>query len=172
MLPSILTVLTNADSGDGSLRAAIANAQSGDQIVFDDSLRGQTITLTSGELAIAEDLDIEGPGADQLAVSGNDQSRVFSITGGATVTIAGLTITDGMMVGSPGQGGGILNTGSQLTVTNDILTNNEALGVTDQAGQGGAIASISNANLIVTDSLFTHNQARGGAGRFANGGPS
>jgi hypothetical protein len=41
-LPSTFTVLTNSDSGVGSLRAAIADAQSGDQIVFDPSLHGQT----------------------------------------------------------------------------------------------------------------------------------
>src|SRR5262249_20239756 len=91
---STWTVTSPADSGGGSLRAVIADAQSGDQIVFDQSLQGQTITLTSGQLAITTDLDIEGPGADQLAVSGNHASRVFAISGGATVTIAGLSITD------------------------------------------------------------------------------
>src|SRR5438552_3665117 len=91
---STLTVTNPADSGDGSLRAAIAGAHSGDQIVFDTSLRGQTITLTSGPLAITQSLNIEGPGADQLAVSGNHASRIFAASGGVTVTIAGLTITD------------------------------------------------------------------------------
>src|SRR5437879_13754988 len=61
---STLTVTNPADSGDGSLRAAIAAAQSGDQIVFDTSLKGQTITLTSGQLAITQSLDTEGPGAN------------------------------------------------------------------------------------------------------------
>jgi len=109
---STWTVTNPADSGDGSLRAVIAEAQSGDQIVFDDSLQGQTITLTSGELAISKDLDIDGPGADQLTVSGNHASRIFSISGGATVTIAGLTITDGRVVGDNG-GGAILNVRSK-----------------------------------------------------------
>src|SRR5262245_19554404 len=60
---STLTVTNNLDSGAGSLRAAIKAASSGDTIVFDSSLAGQTITLTSGELAINQSLDIEGPGA-------------------------------------------------------------------------------------------------------------
>src|SRR5713226_10481530 len=68
---STLTVTNPGDSGDGSLRAAIAAAQNGDQIVFDLSIKGQTITLTSGPLAITQSIDIEGPGADKLAVSGN-----------------------------------------------------------------------------------------------------
>ena len=43
-----LTVTTTADSGPGSLRAAIAAASDGDTIQFDAALNGQTITLTSG----------------------------------------------------------------------------------------------------------------------------
>src|SRR6516225_9967682 len=76
-LPSTLTVLNNADSGAGSLRDTIAAAQNGDTIVFDSSLDGQTITLTSGELAFNQSLNIRGPGADQLAVSGNGANRIF-----------------------------------------------------------------------------------------------
>src|SRR5438105_15256393 len=68
-LPSTLTVLNNADIGDGSMRAVLAQASSGDTITFDPSLAGQTITLTSGELVIDKSLDIEGLGADQLTVS-------------------------------------------------------------------------------------------------------
>src|SRR5260370_15718459 len=95
---STLTVTNPADSGDGSLRGMIAVAQSGDQIVFDTGLKGQTITLTSGPLAIAQSLDIEGPGADKLAISANHASRIFAISGGVTVTIAGLTITPRIVV--------------------------------------------------------------------------
>ena len=105
---STLTVANPADSGDGSLRAAIALAQSGDQIVFDTSLKGQTITVASGPLAIAQSIDIEGPGADKLAISGNHASRIFAISGGVAVTIAGLTITEGMFIGNDG-GGAIVN---------------------------------------------------------------
>jgi len=43
---TLLTVHNNLDSGAGSLRDAIANAQSGDSIAFDQSLFDQTITLT------------------------------------------------------------------------------------------------------------------------------
>src|SRR5258707_12513117 len=57
-LPSTLTVLNNLDSGPGSLRADIAAANSGDQIVFANSVHA--ITLTSGELAVNKSLDIEG----------------------------------------------------------------------------------------------------------------
>src|SRR5439155_4822030 len=77
---STLTVSNTLDSGKGSLRDAIKKANSGDTIVFDSSLNGQTITLSSGELAITQSLDIEGPGAGLLAISGNQASRVLDIS--------------------------------------------------------------------------------------------
>src|SRR6516225_5615589 len=81
-LPSTFLVSTLADSGAGSLRQAILDANTNhdtDQIVFAPSLQG-TIALSSGELNVTDDnLTITGPGAGQLAVSGSDQSRVFNI---------------------------------------------------------------------------------------------
>src|SRR6516165_3699459 len=80
-LPSTLTVTNNLDSGAGSLRADIAAAQSGDTINFAPRLDGQTITLTSGYLAISNNLTIQGPGASLLTISGNHLSQVFHVTG-------------------------------------------------------------------------------------------
>src|SRR5258707_3214551 len=79
MVRSTLTVLNNLDLGAGSLRDTIARVKSGDTIVFDPGVNGQTITLTSGQLAIKKSLSIQGPGAGLLAISGNDSSRVFDI---------------------------------------------------------------------------------------------
>src|SRR5581483_8424158 len=62
-MPSTLTVLNNADSGAGSLRATVAAAGSGDTITFAASLKNKTITLTSGQLVLNKNLDIEGLGA-------------------------------------------------------------------------------------------------------------
>ena len=42
------------------------------------------ITLTSGELYIGRNLTITGPGASELAISGNHASRVFETAPGAT----------------------------------------------------------------------------------------
>ena len=64
-------IVTNTnDSGAGSLRATISSASPGDTIAFASGVTG-TITLTSGELDINENLDIEGPGAGILTISGN-----------------------------------------------------------------------------------------------------
>ncbi|MEK7215800.1 MAG: hemolysin, partial [Chloroflexota bacterium] len=103
-LLSTLTVLNTLDSGAGSLRYAIGHSRDGDTIVFDEKLSGGTITLTSGDLAIKNSLDIVGPGANLLAISGNDTSRVFDINAGLTVSFADLTITHGR---SASGGGGI-----------------------------------------------------------------
>jgi hypothetical protein len=172
-MPATFLVNTPLDEltpGDGSLslREALtaANDNPGpDEIDFADGLSG-TIALTTGQLRITDDLTIAGPGADVLAVSGSNQSRVFSISGGATVAIAGLTITGGRAVGD---GGGILNTGSALALDGVVLSDNQAVGAPGGAGRGGAIANVSGAALIVTDCLFTHNQALGGGQGFGGG---
>jgi hypothetical protein len=162
-----LTVTSAADSGPGSLRSEIALAQSGDTIDFDPSLAGQTITLTSGELAITKSLDIEGLGANLLTVSGGDASRVFDVSAGVTVTIAGMTMTDGLANGSApvvaSAGGGILNLGS-LTLSNDVLSDNQAVGALGGDGLGGGIDNEPRATLTVISSAFAHNRAVGGDG--------
>src|ERR1035438_9188762 len=74
-----LFVTSTDDSGVGSLRQAIttANASGGGTILF-ASIFG-TITLTNGELLITTNMNIVGPGAIVLAVSGNFASRVFNV---------------------------------------------------------------------------------------------
>ena len=89
-----IMVTNTDDSGAGSLRQAIADAGIGDEITFAGTVTG-TITLTSGRLDINKNLTITGPGADVLTISGNNASRVFSISHGVEVTISGLTIANG-----------------------------------------------------------------------------
>src|SRR5262245_36476622 len=159
-LPSTLTVLNTLDKGPGSLRDAIAHAQDGDDIDFAPSLAGQTITLTSGALVIKDSVEIKGPGAQLLAISGNDTHRVFAIDEGLTVRIAGLTITHGRAGGSGG--GGILNGRSSLSLANDVLSYNVASNNGNSDAAGGAIRNVNGGTLIVTNSQFTNNQAIGG----------
>ena len=165
---SPLVVTSGADSGPGSLRAAIAAAVDGDTITFANKVN--KITLTTGELFINKNLDIEGPAATKLRISGNDAGRVFDISAGETVTLAGLTITDGLANDispvSPGTGAGILNFGT-LKLDNDVLSNNQAHGdpggspIDNSPGdaEGGGIANFGE--LTVTTCLFINNQALG-----------
>src|SRR5947208_16592058 len=67
-----LTVLNTLDKGAGSLRNTINNAKDGDKIVFDAGLAGQAVMLTSDQLSIKKNLDIEGPGSGLLTISGSD----------------------------------------------------------------------------------------------------
>jgi hypothetical protein len=169
-LLSTLTVLNNLDSGAGSLRDTIALADHGDTIVFDDDLAGQTITLTSDQLELTKSLNIQGPGADRLAISGNDRYRVFSIEEGLTVTIAGLTITHGRTTGGA-WGAGIFNAGSALTLADDVLSYNQNFGSKGSHASGGAVALFNDASLTVTGSTFLGNRALGSSdGGIAFGG--
>jgi hypothetical protein len=165
-LPSTFAVLNLNDGGPGSLRAelAAANANPGpDTINFAGGLHG-TITLTSGELLITDSVTIKGPGANHLSVSGNNTSRDFDMTTGQNVSISGLTITQGFALD---QGGGILNQGSNLTLSEDVLSRNVVFGSATTGGRGGALRSLGGA-LTITDCSIAGNQALGGTAPFGD----
>ena len=72
------TVTNTADSGSGSPRQAVADANAdgiADTIAFEAALAGQTITLTTGPLAITNALIIDGPNADQPYASARGQTH-------------------------------------------------------------------------------------------------
>ena len=83
-----------------SLREAItaANLADGNTIQFDPALSGSTITLTTGEIQISHAMNIVGPGAGSLAISGADASRIFYLSCANTsqhVSISGLSLRNG-----------------------------------------------------------------------------
>ena len=115
------------------------------------------ITLAGTELAIISDLTISGPGADQLAISGNDASRVFSVAVGAEVVISDVTIANGNSTG--GNGGGISNAGT-LTINRCTFSNNLT------TGNGGGIANYGTAT--INSSTFFKNKANLNGGGVYN----
>ncbi len=156
-------VTTTGDSGAGSLRQAIddANNNAGaDIVVFDASATG-TITLTTGQLAISDDVTITGLGAVDSIISGNNASRIFYIYNNAaslTVSISGLTMTDG--TDTSYGGGAIANWGNNLSITSSVLSGNVT------SSQGGAILSAipasglgATASLEISDSEISGNTA-------------
>ena len=154
-----LTVTSTADTGPGSLRTALKNARSGETIKF--SLPAPaTITLTSGELLVSKNLNILGPGAGYLAISGNGASRVFHVGSRATVTITGLTIANGQVTGI---GGGIYNDHATLTVSNCVLAGNAAISKYNGLGGGGIFNDASgmsgSSTLAVVNCTFSGNYA-------------
>ena len=157
-----LTVTTTSDLGSGSLRDAIRRAQDGDTIVFAPGVMG-TITLDA-VLEIRSSLTIAGPGASQLAISGDGAFRVFDLNEGHSVSISGLTITRGQSV----EGSALRNHGSALRLADDVFIDNEAGG---QYAAGGAIANYNRADLTITGCTFIGNRAMGkDGGGWARGG--
>jgi hypothetical protein len=151
-----LTVTSTADSGSGSLREAIAAASAGDTINFSFVTYPATITLTSGQLTINDDLIIDGPGTDQLAISGNDASRVFYISGGE-VTIEDLKVTQGTAPSfDPGGGICIVNSGTTVTLTRVNIVSNTAY-------VGGGI-SLESGSLAIEGAQIISNTATTGGG--------
>src|SRR5438874_12754448 len=156
-----ITVTNTNDGGLGSLRQALADANDSDTIDFTVS---GTIALANGELPVDKSITISGPGADILAVDGNAKSRVFHIGAGETVTISGLTITNGHSTGlSPDVGGaGIYNDHAMLTVDRCEFSRN----VVDVSGDFSAGGGIFNdglggfATLTISNSTLDNNSAR------------
>jgi hypothetical protein len=151
-----ITVTNTNDSGPGSLRQALVDANDGDTITF--AVTG-TIGLTSGEMAVDKSITISGPGPNLLAVSasGLQSGSVFHVTAGHTVTIEGLTISDAV------NGGGIYNDNAILTINDCVVTHNQAV-------WGGGIYNdgrFTSASLTIVNSTIDGNCAclsGGGAG--------
>ncbi|HEX4551783.1 Ig-like domain-containing protein [Pseudomonas sp.] len=137
------TATNNANTGVGSLRAALASAQNGDIVTFGTSM---TVQLTS-ELLINKNITVDGDlnndGVADVTLDGQYRTRVVEITSGSTVTLDGLVITRGLVSGNGGNGGygatgamggGIFNAGI-LTLNNVSVTGNAAAG----GGGGGGV---------------------------------
>jgi len=176
--PATFTVTNLLDSGPGSLRQAIlnanANSPAADTINFQAGLTG-TITLTSGQMIVSDSLTINGPGANVISVSGNNASRIFQFNSGQTVSLSGLTLTAGSVGGMVGgavlstatatisnviiygnsasDGGGVASSGTgTMTISNSVVANNSA------SSTGGGLRSFSG-RTIITDSTFSGNTA-------------
>jgi Dockerin type I domain len=150
-------IVTNTnDSGAGSLRQALADANDGDTI--DATGISGVITLTSGQLLVGVSMTINGPTADALAIDGNSAGRVFQILSGKTATISDFTIRNGH---AGTIGGGIFNgDAATLTIANTTLTGNTA-------GLGAAI--FNNGTLTIVKATLSGNTAAQGGGIYNSG---
>jgi hypothetical protein len=168
-----ITVTNTNDSGPGSLRQALTDANDGDTIQFDPALNGQTITLTSGELVVADSITISGPGPGLLAVSRDSQSsnfRILHIQPNHTVAISGLTISNGSLINV--SGAGIINDQSTVTITNCVISGNTTDCPPSTAAGGGGIYNsgvLSLINSTVTGNSTTGYFSYGGGGILNNG---
>jgi hypothetical protein len=157
-------VTSTDDSGVGTLRQAIADAVPGETITFAVPLPATISILTT--LEIDKDLIIEGPGAEQLTISGANAVTIHlvEVIAGVTAAISGLTLADSH--DDPGilKAGGIYSEGV-LAVENCILRDNYS------QGAAGAIRN-AGPHMSVTNCVFVNNSTTAFTGGIINGAGS
>ncbi len=174
-MSQVFTVRNRKDSGQGSLRDAIAQAQSGDTIKFASRLKNKTIKLTSGQLEVDKDLTIDGSNASGLKINGNNAHRIFDIKRDAGYNSTEFTLRNLILVngktnqkGANGAGAAIrTDSYTTLTVENSEFRNNHANGE-----GGGAIFAGWRSSTSVIDSEFENNSTSGNSqnGKGERGG--
>lgn len=112
-------VINIADSGFGSLRAAIGCAGNGDTITFALPAMSEII-LTTGEIIIGKTLTLSGTGVFDLTISGNHSSRIFKLLTGSNLTITNMSLKDA----TSSSNGGAIYTKGFLILENVLLQNN------------------------------------------------
>jgi hypothetical protein len=165
------TVTTLGDTGAGSglsgdLRYVLTQVNAGaggDTVHF--AVTG-TIALTRALPTIAKSVTLEGPGADRLAISGSQLTRVLAVGPNLAVAISGLTITGGRTSAADPQesggpsGGGIQTSFSvTLTLTDCVVADNVAAG-----GGGGGIYIGIDSSLTLERTAVRGNTAMLGLG--------
>jgi RHS repeat-associated protein len=168
-----LFVTSINDNGSGSLRDAVATANSdaragnSDTIKFNASLNGQTITLSSGPLDLGQGGAGSGTitidGAQQITVSGNNASRVIQVENGVSAALLGLTISGGN-VGTSNNGGGIYSAGTLLLSNCTITGNTAASGAgieNDGSNSHGATGILTVSNCVISWNTSTASYGSG-----------
>ena len=109
--------------------------------------------MTSDGLVIDNDLTISGPGANRLSINGNQAGYgcVFGIAHDNTVTISGLTITNGHC--------GIFSDHATLTVSNCVVSDNIG---------GFSFGGIGIDNTLGPAAPVERGNARDGRGAYTN----
>ena len=190
-----VTVDTTSDVGNAagcSLRDAISLTNNGafinngcvvngnafgtnDQINF-DLPSDSTINLQQGKLLINTTVSINGPGAEQLTIDGNNASRVFEFNGAYDSVVDGLTIanghgfivdnSDGMTISnstisghSAGRGGIQVERSDSVTISNNTIQGNSAY-------FGGGIYIHLSDEIIISNSTINGNLADSGGGIY------
>ncbi|MDC1067694.1 IPTL-CTERM sorting domain-containing protein [Candidatus Kapabacteria bacterium] len=170
MNAATITVTNNNDTGAGSLRQAVLDANAQDIIQFNGSM---TITLNS-EIAINKNITIAGH-QDGVTLDGNLSNRHFNISS-ATITISDLTFFEGRELGAPANGGSIHISAGDVTIERCLFQSNSVIGNNGTAGNngggpggtgseasGGAIYN-ADADLTIINCTFYDNTAQAGAG--------
>ncbi len=154
-----IIVTNSGDAGPGTLRQAIADSVSGDNIVIAGTVG--TITLTNGELLVTNDLTISAPDAN-IAIDAGGNSRVLEIAASNTVTLDSLIITNGHV--SDFGGGILVDQDASLTLTNCTVSGNSA------DNSGGGIYATNDSTITINNSILSGNTSGGAGGGIVNDG--
>ena len=156
------TVTSPGDSGPGTLRALIADTTC-DLINFGSLSLPATITLTSGELYVARNVTINGPGASQLTLKRDANAPAFGILyiDSGTVTINGLTIANGAG-GNNSFYGGIAVISATVTLNGSTVSGNT----------GGFLAAgiVNFGTMNLVNCTISGNSSENGGGGISNSG--
>lgn len=175
-----ITVTTKADSGPGSLRAAVASASAGDTIVLPES--SSDYAADSAPITVDKPLTFQGAGVSKSIVNGGGHNRVFDITPGASagVTFNALTITGGDTSLAPGGGGVLIDSGVTGPITfnaSAVDDNSVELSTGTCCSGGGGIYDAGTGLLTLNGTSVSSNSAtvdssggccQGGGGLFVN----
>jgi CSLREA domain-containing protein len=175
-----LLVTTTDDTNDGSctfahcsLREALllANAAAdADEILLGAAsvMRPVVGVITLGDSlpTLRTPISIRGPGAAELSINADasmsSQRRVFTLTGGANVTVDGVTLRGGRAA----SGGGVqLDSGAVARLSRVVVTDNHALSLV-----GGGILVFGGSALVLEDTDVIGNLAFGTATPYGAGG--
>lgn len=118
----------------------------------DVDLTGLSGTVSTSGIAVSGGVNLIGPGANKLTLSGGNANQVLSISSGASAVLYGVTIANGKV--SSGSGGGIENAGTLAIIESAVSGNS--------ANSGGGVDS--NGTLTVIGSTFSGNSAPSGNG--------
>jgi predicted outer membrane repeat protein len=174
LVASALVVTSCADDGGaGTLRSVVSGAGDGD-VVDMSGLSCGPITLTNGAIqSYADSLTIEGSGAADTVISGNNADRVFVHYGYTALALRNLTVRDGFneVAGYKVAGGACILSNAVVTLDHAVVSNCKAIG--EGAYGGGILAP----GLTMYTSTLSGNTAQGsflstltasyGAGAFA-----
>jgi predicted outer membrane repeat protein len=168
---------TRTNHGYGTLQAAQDAATDGDTLTVNGTCVGPT--------TVSHDLTINGAGASPT-LDGNQLGSVLTIQPGETVTVSGLTITNGLAT----NGGGVnIRDGATFTLNDDRIVGNTATGTgggvyadpgsngtltgglvdSNKAGFGGGVAVVAQSTMAVQNTTVSNNQATvDGGGVYAD----
>jgi len=162
------TVTNCDDDGPGSLRATVAAAVSGDTIDF-NGLACSTISLTTGFISVTQDdLSLVGPGAAALSIDGGTATGIIRHSGLGTLSVSGLTLTNGYYESATTPRGGCVYSSANLSVADSVLSNCTAVGNSSVIALGGGIYA--GGDLSLLGSTVTNSHAHGMSSGAHGGG--